>query len=325
MIRSGLYSYTNTIPAVWEQLTVPGVENYVVQGAFGRALIAGLEGPGFAVWQQVLEPATNQYFPSVLNGRGIQLPIALKGSWQGRVAGTAAEWRIPEGQFNLLADAGQGLEYRMEAGKTGQWCTLYLTVDYLAQFVPYFPALESFVEAAAAGETGLPGSSPARITPEMVLMVRNLLHNEFTGDVRTLYLQYKIPELLLLALNRVAPAYLPAGDIRLQVYDIDKIREAREYLLLNMEHPLTVIELAHKVGLNDFKLKKGFKQLYGVTIFDFLLEARMDKAKTLLLETDTPVHEIAFATGYKNVSSFTAAFKKKVGYPPTIMKRQKGG
>jgi len=113
-------------------------------------------------------------------------------------------------------------------------------------------------------------------------------------------------------------------DIRLWPADYEKIREARDYLLFNMDQPCTVIELAHKVGLNDFKLKKGFKQLYGSTIFDFLLEARIEKARMLLTETVMSIQEIAVATGYKNISSFTAAFKKRTGVSPRSFKQRSG-
>ena len=92
-----------------------------------------------------------------------------------------------------------------------------------------------------------------------------------------------------------------------------------------MDNPCTLVELSHKVGINDFKLKKGFKQLYGTTVYEFLVDARMEKAKLLLLETETSIHEIAFVTGYKNLSSFITAFKKKMGYSPGSYKRLKRG
>jgi len=83
-----------------------------------------------------------------------------------------------------------------------------------------------------------------------------------------------------------------------------------------MEQPPTLIELARKMGLNDFKLKKGYKQLYGVTLFDDFLHARMDKAKRLLLDTHQSIVAIAELTGYRNVSGFSAAFKRYFDHTP---------
>ena len=77
-----------------------------------------------------------------------------------------------------------------------------------------------------------------------------------------------------------------------------------------------LIHLAHKMGMNDFKLKKAYKQLYGTTLFEDFLHARMKKAKSLLEETEQSIVAIAEMAGYKNVSSFSVAFKKYFGQTP---------
>lgn len=76
------------------------------------------------------------------------------------------------------------------------------------------------------------------------------------------------------------------------------------------------MELAHKCGLNDFKLKSGFKQLYGNTVFGYLGNLRMEVALRLLKEQKS-VRLVAEEIGYKNPQHFTAAFKKKYGVLPS--------
>jgi AraC-like DNA-binding protein len=92
--------------------------------------------------------------------------------------------------------------------------------------------------------------------------------------------------------------------------------------LHNLDQPGTLLDLSHTIGLNDFKLKRGFKQLYGVTIFEFLIQARMEKARQLLQNADMTVHAVAIAVGYKNISSFTVAYKKKFGQLPSEVKNK---
>ncbi len=70
------------------------------------------------------------------------------------------------------------------------------------------------------------------------------------------------------------------------------------------------------MGLNDFKLKKAYKQLYGTTLYGDFHHARMERAKKLLEETSQSIVAIADLAGYKNVSSFSVAFKKYFGSTP---------
>ena len=89
----------------------------------------------------------------------------------------------------------------------------------------------------------------------------------------------------------------------------------------NLEAPLSLMELSRTVGINDFKLKKGFKEVFGNTVFGYLNELKMNRAQLLLLNNDLSVAEIARLTGYKNPTHFTAAFKKKFGVLPGSLRK----
>jgi AraC-like DNA-binding protein len=75
-------------------------------------------------------------------------------------------------------------------------------------------------------------------------------------------------------------------------------------------------DLTYKFGLNEFKLKKGYKQLFQTTVFGHVHQLRMQKAKTVLEEKAMNVSEASFYIGYNNVSSFCTEFKKRFGYSP---------
>lgn len=314
--------YSTNIPPAFARYAMPGARGVHAPGEFGVALFYELTYPGFSIWYNHYVMKQSAWLQGTLQDPLLELHFVLRGPFRYQVEGLG-ELKLPEGHFNLVYVPALKAKAWFDGGKEYSTFSLHFTRDYLRIFEPYFPALSEFLEQTDLGKAGILNPVHTRATPEMISIIRSMLHNDYPDEVKKMYLQNKVAELLLHAFTRIAPSFVTAAEIRLHQYDIDKIREAREYLLLNMEHPLTVIELSHKVGINDFKLKKGFKQLYGVTIFDFLLEARMDKARNMLLETNTPVHEIAFATGYKNVSSFTAAFKKKMGYPPSALKRDK--
>ncbi|WP_254668329.1 helix-turn-helix transcriptional regulator, partial [Bacillus cereus] len=103
--------------------------------------------------------------------------------------------------------------------------------------------------------------------------------------------------------------------------DLNKIKQAEEILLQRMESPPSLLELAKIVGLNDYKLKIGFKELFGTSTFAYLREQRMERAMLLLRSGTSNVTETAVAVGYNNISHFSESFKKKYGMKPSEILR----
>jgi AraC family transcriptional regulator len=98
--------------------------------------------------------------------------------------------------------------------------------------------------------------------------------------------------------------------------DREKIIKAREVLLQHIGEPLTIKALSRKVAINECYLKKGFKELFGTTIFDFYQSQRMEHAKYLLYEKGLSVTEVSAMLGYSSISHFSTAFKKHTGLKP---------
>jgi len=98
--------------------------------------------------------------------------------------------------------------------------------------------------------------------------------------------------------------------------DRDKILKAREILIQHIGEPITIKELSRKVAMNECYLKKGFKEMFGTTIFDFYQSQRMEHAKYLLYEKGLSVTEVSVMLGYSSISHFSTAFKKHTGLKP---------
>ena len=98
--------------------------------------------------------------------------------------------------------------------------------------------------------------------------------------------------------------------------DREKISKAREVLLQHIGEPLTIKELSRKVAINECYLKKGFKEMFGTTIFDFYQNQRMEHARYLLYEKGLSVTEVSMMLGYSSISHFSTAFKKHTGLKP---------
>lgn len=97
---------------------------------------------------------------------------------------------------------------------------------------------------------------------------------------------------------------------------VRKIKNAKDYLLKHSENPPGLKALAKTAGLNEYQLKVGFKQIYGNTVYGFLLDHKLDNAQLLLDTAKYKVNEVAYKIGYTNPSHFISAFKKKFGVTP---------
>nr|WP_235926987.1 helix-turn-helix transcriptional regulator [Gloeocapsopsis dulcis] len=88
-----------------------------------------------------------------------------------------------------------------------------------------------------------------------------------------------------------------------------------------MKHPPALLDLAKLVGLNDFKLKQGFRHLFGTTVFGYLQTCRMEQAQQLLSDRSLSIAEIAQRVGYASASQFCHAFKRYAGMKPSDYRR----
>jgi AraC family transcriptional activator of pyochelin receptor len=100
-------------------------------------------------------------------------------------------------------------------------------------------------------------------------------------------------------------------------YDIPFIQEAVKILEKDPAKSFTVTALALEVGINSFKLREGFKQLYNNTVYQFRLRLRLQLAMQLLEETDLTIEQIAYKTGFESRDCLTRCFRKKLGRSPT--------
>ena len=97
---------------------------------------------------------------------------------------------------------------------------------------------------------------------------------------------------------------------------------ARKILGENIASDISIEELSERVKLNRTTLQKLFKQMYGVTVFEYRTQVRMQESKNLLLGNSLSITEIAGICGYSNASKFSAAFKKSFGMTPKEWKNK---
>lgn len=146
--------------------------------------------------------------------------------------------------------------------------------------------------------------------------INDMMNCQFTGGLKLLFLQSKCLELLALQAQAFEEAAKKTNTSIKSTYDKDRIYYAREYLLANANHPPSLTELAKTAGINEFKLKQGFKEVFHNTVFGYLSDYKLMRAKELLTDTSKNIKHISDELGYSSVQHFSSAFSKKFGISP---------
>lgn len=155
-----------------------------------------------------------------------------------------------------------------------------------------------------------------REIPTMLLVTLSQLFSiNLSENARQLYLHGKIFELLSLYFSE-KKANTESCPFLNNEETVRKIKNAKEYLLKHIDNPPGLKALAKLAGLNEFQLKVGFKEIYGNTVYGYLLDHKLDYSRLQLDTNKFKVNEVATQIGYTNPSHFIAAFKKKFGITP---------
>ena len=189
----------------------------------------------------------------------------------------------------------------------------------LSQFVKPRSGADSFSENIL---TFKHQSSFTKILPlcgKTRMTLEALLNHTYSGSLENIFINAQMQMLLLYSLDCML------GEKELDIInckflaneaDREKISKARSILIEHIGTPITIKELSRKVAINECYLKKGFKEMFGATIFDFYQSQRMEHAKYLLYEKGLSVTEVSMLLGYSSISHFSTAFKKHTGLKP---------
>ncbi|MXN92737.1 helix-turn-helix domain-containing protein [Flavobacterium sp. Sd200] len=155
-----------------------------------------------------------------------------------------------------------------------------------------------------------------KINPSMAIVLSQLFYFNLHPSVKKLYFKGKVYELLSLYFNRAEDPNAEQCPFLVDEENVIKIRKAKDYVIANMAEPPGLQELADEVGINLKRLKMGFRQIYGDSVYSFLFDYKMDYARKLLDSGSYNVNEVGLRIGYSTASHFIAAFKKKFGTTP---------
>ncbi len=202
-------------------------------------------------------------------------------------------------------------------------CGLSLADDAASHKIE-FTFHHHFLEQFSMDEKNIAQQFPAFQQHEICCNTKMILHEivncKLEGVFKNLFLESKAIALLLCFQKcNTAESQADCASCKFLTKDVEKekILKAKEIILKQLHHPPTIPELSLQIGINQCYLKKGFKELFGSTVYEFVQEQRMLQAKMLLSTSDFSVSQVAEKIGFSSLSSFSAAFKKHTGVFPS--------
>ncbi|AVH72818.1 helix-turn-helix transcriptional regulator [Nostoc sp. 'Lobaria pulmonaria (5183) cyanobiont'] len=203
---------------------------------------------------------------------------------------------------------------------------IYWNADLLSSFQSSFDRLPALLEQLKENPIKERFHQPLGVTtPTMQLLLKQILQCPFRETLRLMYLEAKVLELLVLQIAQWGENHqVLQRSLFFRADEIERLHQAKAILNQTLPNPPSLLDLASQIGLNDFKLKRGFREVFGTTVLGYVQSLRLEQAKQLLIDTNLTIAEIAYQVGYESISHFGYLFKRQFGITPREYRKQKG-
>lgn len=213
----------------------------------------------------------------------------------------------------LLYNPQQGLPLNLEMAPASWMISVVVSIK---KFHSLFSNEADYIPFLSAGNSDKKYYDEHDISPSMAIVLSQLFHFNLHPSIKNLYYKGKGYELLSLYFNRTEDPDAEQCPFLVDEENVLKIRKAKDIVIAHLAEPPGLQELADQVGINLKKLKMGFRQIYGDSVYSFLFDYKMEYARKLLEDGTHNVNEAGLKIGYSTASHFIAAFKKKFGTTP---------
>jgi AraC-like DNA-binding protein len=252
----------------------------------------------------------------------IEMHFGLSGSSEAVLPLQSQMIRFAGGEHNICyTPESEGMVRHEKQPTAYQMFEIHVTESYFNRFQnAQNTMLDRFLENIGKKKAATIGDGNRKITPVMHKLVSDMKHCQRTGVMKRLFLEARVMELIILQFEQFDMAGKSVEKKSVKPADVEKLHHVKAIIENNIHAPHSLAELSKAVGLNDFKLKKGFKSLFGNTVFGYLHEIRMQEAQRLLRDTTKTIQDISEFCGYAYVQHFTTAFRSKFGVTPATVR-----
>lgn len=246
----------------------------------------------------------------------IAINFMLNGAIDSRFRGLSHDLNMRSRTHNLIYTPDSGHMNWIQGGQSMETLLINLDRDFFASAIGHSDAWSERILTDLYNDQPFSGVKGVQtITPQMSYLIDDIRNSKATGPMRNLLIQSRVLELIALEIEQFRK---PGNDPDTMPSDeVDKLYQLKAYLDTNFLADHSLAQLSRYCLLNEFKVKKGFKQLFDTTVFNYIRKLRMDHAGQLLRNYSLSVDEVADKLGYEYSQHFSVAFKKFTGLTPS--------
>lgn len=289
--------------------TTNSIPKSIAKGTFGEVSIES----GFLVLTYKNEKDFPERLERDIDSRFIQFHFCTKGS--ANFIFNQGNYSLPLFEDNslLLYNPQRDLPIQLDVQPNSWLVSILISIE---KFHYLFSEDADYVTFLSEDNKSRKYYKDGKISPSMAVVLNQMLGFSLNASVKNLYFKGKTYELLSLFFNRSTDADIEQCPFLVDEVNVAKLKKAKDIIIANMAEPPTLKVLSETIGLSLKKLKEGFKQIYGDTVYGFLFDHKMEVARKLLESGQHNVNEVGLKVGYSTASHFITAFKKKYGTTP---------
>ena len=281
----------------------------IAQGSFLETEIEA----GFVVMTCQNESSEVQLLEKEIDSSFIQFHFCLKGQCRFVFNNGTYGLNISEENSLLLYNPQRDLPIHLEVDPNTWVVSVLISIK---KFHGLFSHEADYITFLSDGNQDKKYYKDGQISPSTAIVLNQLINYNLNSTIKSLYFKGKAYELLSLYFNRGEDANVEQCPFLVDESNVVKIRQAKDIMINRILEPPTLTVLASEIDLSLKKLKEGFKQIYGTTVFGFLFDYKMEVARKLLESGAHNVNEVGLKVGYSTASHFISAFKKQYGTTP---------
>ena len=281
----------------------------VAKGTFLETVIES----GFFVLTFQNDSQGSKLLEKAIDSSFIQFHFCLKGNAQFCFNSNSYKLDIPEENTLLLYNPQRDLPIHMVTGPKTWVLSVLISIK---KFHGLFSHEANYISFLKDDNKLKKYYKDSYISPSMAIVLNQIINYNLNTNLRELYCKAKVYELLSLYFNRGEDVNVEQCPFLADESNVKKIKAAKDIVIQRIAEPPTLVELSSEIDLSLKKLKEGFKQIYGTTVYGFLFDYKMELARKLLESGAHNVNEVGLKVGYSTASHFIAAFKKHYGTTP---------
>ncbi|MBS9461133.1 AraC family transcriptional regulator [Flagellimonas sp. 389] len=281
----------------------------VAKGSYEEILIEN----GFYILKIQNDTDENRVIEREINSSFIQFHFCLKG--RSRFYFNKGQYHLEVSEENslLLYNTQKDLPLYLNVSPNTWLLSVVMTIR---RFHSLFSSEANYIPFLSEDNKEKKYYSQEAVSPAIAVVLSQLMSYNLHPSIKELYVKGKAYELISLYFNKTQNADLEQCPFLADEENVRRLKMAKEIIISRMSEPPTLAELSKEIGLSLKKLKEGFKQIYGDSVYGFLFDYKMEYARKMLETGSHNVNEVGLRVGYSTASHFIASFKKKYGTTP---------